>query len=338
MKRALCLLALAAAAASTAPAQPLQQFAQIGDLKLESGQTLENCRVGYRTFGRLNREKTNAVLFPTWFSGRSEDLQGLIGPAGPVDSSRFYVIAVDALGNGVSCSPSNSVSQPAEQFPHYTIADMVASQHRLLKSLKVPRLHAVVGISMGGMQAFQWAVSHPEFVNRAVSIVGSPRLTSYDLLLWEAQLRAIETSKQCGCPELAARTVAAIHNLALQTPDFRAEETGREDFRAYLEQIDSTFDNRYHPENWASQLRAMMAHDVGRQPGSLAAAARAVKAEMLVVVAEQDHMVNPLPATQFALMTGARLLTLHSNCGHLAAGCESGRVNQRVNEFLSEGW
>ncbi len=327
---------VAALSPLTLVAQPPQQFAELGKFRLQSGQAIANCKIGYRTFGSLDQERGNAVLFPTWFSGRSQDLAGLIGPGGLVDDSRFFVIAVDALGNGVSSSPSNSLTQPGESFPQFTVADMVESQAQLLsKVLKIPRLHAVIGISMGGMQAFQWAVTHPDLMKRVVPIVGSPQLTSYDLLLWEAELRAIQASRACGCPELARSSVAAIHNLALQTPEYRVEETDATAFPQLLKGIDDAFGNRFQPDDWASQLRAMMAHDVARESGgSLQQAARAVNSDLLVVVARQDHMVNPVPAIRFAHLLGARLITLDSNCGHLAAGCESGRVNARVRQFL----
>src|SRR5579884_2387932 len=112
----LLLLALASAAAQTQTAQGSQQFANIGNLKLQNGEVIHNCRIGYRTFGQLNDDKSNAVLFPTWFGGRTQDLVELIGPGKLVDSGKYFVIAADALGDGVSCSPSNSQAQPRMKF------------------------------------------------------------------------------------------------------------------------------------------------------------------------------------------------------------------------------
>ena len=82
------------------------------------------------------------------------------------------------------------------EFPVFTIRDMVNSQYRLLtENLGINHIRAVMGISMGGMQTFQWIISYHEFMDRAVSIVGSPRLTAYDLLLWRSELSAIEEDK-----------------------------------------------------------------------------------------------------------------------------------------------
>src|SRR5262249_45195871 len=141
---------------------------------------------------KLDAARSNAILLTTWFTGTTANLADLIGPGRLADSSRFFVIAVDALADGVSSSPSNSKAQPRMRFPRVTIADMVRSQHALVRRvLRIEKLHAVMGISMGGMQVFEWAVSYPKMLERAVAIVGSPRLAAYDLLLWQAELDAI---------------------------------------------------------------------------------------------------------------------------------------------------
>ncbi|MDT7777538.1 MAG: hypothetical protein QOC99_50, partial [Acidobacteriota bacterium] len=177
--------------AGVAAAQALK-FAQLGDFRLESGDVLRDCRIGYRTFGALNADRSNAILFPTWASGTTEQLMSNFGPGRLVDTSKFYVIAVDALGNGVSSSPSNSTRQPRMKFPRFTVRDMVNSQHELLtKVLGISHLKAVLGISMGGMQTFQWIVAYPDFMDCGVPVVGSPRLAPYDLLDWQTQIDAI---------------------------------------------------------------------------------------------------------------------------------------------------
>src|SRR5436305_1055247 len=83
------------------------QFVELGDFNVENGQVIRHCRVGYRVFGTLNPEKSNAILFPTWFGGKSDDLVNFIGQGKMLDSSGLYIVAVDALGNGISSSPSN---------------------------------------------------------------------------------------------------------------------------------------------------------------------------------------------------------------------------------------
>ncbi len=169
------------------------QMGSIGDLKLESGEVIRDCKVAYRTFGALNANKDNAILVTTWFTGDSSAIIGLIGPGKFIDSSKYYVIVADALGDGFSSSPSNSKLQPRMKFPRFTIRDMVTSQHELLtRVLHLSHLLAVSGSSMGGMQTFQWVVSYPDFMDKAIPITGTPRQTAHDTVLWNSEVTALQ--------------------------------------------------------------------------------------------------------------------------------------------------
>jgi homoserine O-acetyltransferase len=125
------LFSVRPAAPQSAPAEGGLQFAELGDLKLRSGAVIQDFRLGYRTLGRLNADKSNAILWPSWLGGKSEDLLQFIGPGKVIDSTRYFVILVDAIADGVSTSPSNSRKQPLGKFPEIAIRDMVESEHRL---------------------------------------------------------------------------------------------------------------------------------------------------------------------------------------------------------------
>src|SRR5438270_9408084 len=330
----LCLLFTAGVAA----AQNLQS-ARLGDFKLESGEVIRDCRVGYRTFGALNGERSNAILFPTWASGTTEQLMSNFGQGRLVDTTKYYVIAVDALGNGVSSSPSNSTTQPRMSFPRFTVRDMVNTQHELLtKVLHVNHLKAVMGISMGGMQTFQWLVSYPDFMDCGVPIVGSPRLAPYDLLDWQTQIDAImnDPGWQNGnyTREPARAAEYEFGALLLTTPDEFNRRMTREKVLAEVAQAKTV--KGFDANDKIRQDQAMMALDVSAPfNGSLARAAATVKARVLVVVATRDHTVTPGPALEFARLLGAQVLTLEGDCGHLAPGCEAQKVNAAVADFLA---
>jgi homoserine O-acetyltransferase len=336
------LAALAGACALASAAQvPALQYGSLGDFRLHDGQVIRDCVIAYRTLGALNKDKSNAILFPTWFSGGSEDLAPLAGPEGLVDPTRFFLILVDALGDGHSSSPSNSKLQPRMQFPRFTIADMVAAEHRLVtEKLGIRHLHAVIGISMGGMQTYQWVVSYPGFLSKAVPIVGSPRLTAYDRLLWQSEASAIEEDRDWNGgnytkpPVLNA--VAEIHSLALTTPAYRVRETSPTAFPEFLKGVDRGGLGRMDANDWLRQLQAMMSLDVSAPfGGSMEKAAAVVRAEMLIVPSMQDHMVNPTPALDFAHLRNAKLYGLTGDCGHLATGCESAHLYPAVRAFLA---
>ncbi len=315
---------------------PPLQFAELGDFELVSGEVIRDARIGYRTLGQLGPDKSNVVLFPTWFAGTTEDLFER-GVTDLVDTSRFYLVAVDAFGNGVSSSPSNSELQPGGKFPDFTIRDMTSSQYRLLTEvIGISKLHAVIGISMGGMQSFEWITAYPEFLGKAVPIVGSPQLGSYDLLLWKTQLEAIEQAQACGCNEAGTmQLMSMIMQLALQTPDFFARETPPDEVEELIEQAKG---NTSDIDDWAAQLRTMIAHDVSRTfAGSMEKAASTVEADVLNVVGMRDHVVTPGPALRFVEAIQEESLRLDNDCGHRAYSCELERTRQAVWEFLGPG-
>lgn len=318
-----------------------QQFANIGDLKLQNGGVIRQCRIGYRTFGTLNADKSNVIVFPTWASGTTDQLKSNFGPGKLIDSDQYFIVAIDALGNGVSSSPSNSRLQPRMRFPKFTLRDTVESQHLLLtKVLRIERVKAVVGISMGGMQVFQWLVAYPDFMEKAIPIVGSPRLGAYDLMHWQAQLEALMRDRDWKGGNYAVNPSRdldfAFGELLLTSPaDYNRRKT-REDVFADLAKARSE-KHRFDANDKIRQVQAMMQLDVSQQfGGSLERAAQAVKAKVFVVVAKQDHVVTPEPATRFASLLGAKLLDLEGDCGHLATVCESQRLNPAVAHFLKD--
>jgi homoserine O-acetyltransferase len=318
-----------------------QQFANIGDLRLENGGVIRDCRIGYRTFGQLNADKSNVVVIPTWAGGTTEQLQSSIGPGKLVDSTTYFVVAIDALSNGVSSSPSNSRLQPRMRFPQFTLRDTVKSQYELLtRRLKINHVKAIVGISMGGMQAFQWLVSYPDFMDKAVPIVGSPRLAPYDLLIWQAQIEALMRDRDWRGGNYTVNPARALdfafgQMLLTTPPDYNKHKT-REQVLVDLEKARRN-GRSFDANDKIRQTQAMMKLDVTREfGGDLERAARAVKAKVFVVVSRFDHVVTPGPAIEFASLVGANVLNLESECGHLATVCESTRLNTAVFEFLSK--
>ncbi len=316
-----------------------QQFADLGVCKLANGQQIENCRIGYRTWGTLNDGHSNAILFPSWFSGNSANMAAFVGADKMIDPANFFLIAVDALGDGVSSSPSNSTTQHGPAFPAFTTRDMVNAEYRLAtEKLGLKHLHAVMGISMGGMQTFEWIVNYPDFMDVAIPIVGSTKLTGYDLLLWRSEEDALKTDPawQGGHytqpPPMGA--VETLHSMNVSTPAHYAREYPPDKFAGEYAEYYKKGILPFDANDWLAQLEAMIHHDVSHG-GSLEDAAKKVKARVLVVVAAQDHMVNPKPALDFAPLIGAKTLVLESDCGHLAPGCEMSKMAPSVRAFLT---
>src|SRR5438876_8693508 len=188
----LLLLLPAAHALAHGPTQPAHQLYRIGDIKLESGEVIKDFAISYVTHGTLNARKSNAVLMVTAISGNHHRIDFLIGPGKALDTTKYFVIATDAIGNGLTTSPSNSKAQPRMQFPKFGMRDMVESQRRLLgEKLGIDHVVAVVGPSMGGMQALQWGVSHPDFMDSLVALVPLARTPAWSAVIVEATRKAI---------------------------------------------------------------------------------------------------------------------------------------------------
>jgi homoserine O-acetyltransferase len=280
-------------------------MASLGDFKVDSGQVIRDCQIGYRTYGALKADRSNVIVVTTWFGGTTAGLTGWIGAGKLYDSSKYYVVAIDALGDGVSSSPSNSGSQHGADFPAITMHEF-----------GIEHVYAVSGLSMGGMQAFQWAVTFPDFMDKVIPIVGTPKQTAYDLLLWKTELALIDKPQ-------GLKAAADINEMHLHTPTWIA---------SHLEDVDKVMQSheqaleKLDPFDYAALLRAMIGIDIG-PPDT-------IRAKMFIVVSLQDQMVNPAPARELARITKSPLLTLTGDCGHLATSCEQEILVREVTRFL----
>lgn len=182
---------------SAAPLKHVQYVTFDEPLELAAGGPLEQVRVAYETYGRLDEAGANAVLICHALSGDShvaghepEDDPGwweiAVGPGKAIDTDKYFVICPNLLGGCRGTTGPNSVNPATGRpygpdFPDISVADMVELQRRLVDHLGIEALLGVVGGSLGGMQVLQWAVSHPRRVRAGVPIAAAPRLTSQGL-------------------------------------------------------------------------------------------------------------------------------------------------------------
>src|ERR1700744_2872296 len=167
----------------------------IDGFRTESGPVLPKAIVVYGTYGHLNAAHDNVVLLPSHYMATHRGYEWLIGPGKALDTTKLFLVATELFGNGHSSSPSNT-PEPfhGPRFPVMTIRDNVEAVHQLLiHELKVAHLRAVIGFSMGAEQAFQWAVSYPDFADRIVATSGTAKTYPHGVVRLEGQIAALTT-------------------------------------------------------------------------------------------------------------------------------------------------
>ncbi len=322
----------------------VQQIAELGSCPVASGEVIRDCRVGYRTFGKLDAAKDNVVIMPSWLNGRSADLVPLFGD-GPgakrlVDTSKFFGVAFDAFGDGVSSSPSNSKQQPGPKFPVFTMEDMARAQYRVLtEKMGIGHIHAAVGLSMGAHQVFAWAALYPGYMDEAVPIVGSPQVTSFDLLAKQIVIDAIEADPEYKggyyTTEPPLKLANAIGAQMVSAPLYRNSQWPRDEFAAKLAEIEAPQRQDANDRVW--QAKAILLQDVLHGKTIAEAAKASLPVKFLVIVAAEDRMVTPQPALEWAKALGAETYVSPGACAHLILDCDAEAVAGRVRRFLTAG-
>ena len=312
--------------------------ASIGNLALESGAVINNCEIGYRVHGWLNEARSNAIVFCTWYGGDASGVEST-HPWEAVDTNKYCLIIIDALGDGVSSSPSNSKQQHGADFPRFTIKDMVNSQYQLLtKKLHINHVKAVMGISMGGIQTFQWAVSYPVFMDVLIPIVGSPQPSSFDLMVYNTFRETIEENTGYDHGRYKVNPIipnaTMMMDVFLTTPADRVKTVKREDVPKWVASNKTRQDQDWNNTDY--QLNAIINHDISKNfNNSLEEAAKHIKAKMLIISSLQDHMVNPAPAMEFSKLLPAKLIVLNDEKGHQAPNFFNPVIKDAIAEILS---
>jgi len=162
---------------------------QAGDVALQSGVVFRSLHLAYQTYGTLNANKDNVIVYPTSFSAQHFDTEWLIQSGGILDPDRYFIVIPNLFGNGLSSSPSNSGDG---SFPDISYHDAIAVQRRLLvEQFGISKIALVYGWSMGGMQTYHWAARYPDMVERAAVVCGSARCSPYNHVFLEGVKAAL---------------------------------------------------------------------------------------------------------------------------------------------------
>jgi len=304
-------------------------------LTLKSGQVLPQFNLMYETYGKLNADKSNAVLICHALSGHhhvagkhhDDDKNpgwwdNLIGPGKPLDTNKFFVIGLNNLGgcHGSSgpLSTNPDTDRPwAATFPIVTVEDWVNSQARLADFLGIKQLAAVLGGSLGGMQALQWAIAYPERIRHALVIASAPNLTAQNIAFNEVARQAIITDPEFYegdyfnhgvLPRRGLRIARMLGHITYLSDDAMGAKFGRKlregninysfdvefEIESYLRYQGDKFAGEFDANTYLRMTRALDYFDPAFEyGGDLSAALSKVTADFLVVSFTSDWRFSP---------------------------------------------
>lgn len=359
-----------------------RQFVHVGGQQLEFGGAFDNVRVAYETWGELNADRSNAVLVLHALTGDSHaagvrelghktagwwDAQ--IGPGRPIDTDRFHVVCANILG-GCQGTTGPSTTRPngrpwGSQFPYISIRDIVTTARNLTDTLGIDRWHTVIGPSMGGMQALEFAIMFPDRLER-VAVLAAPSVTSADRIA----VNTVQVDMIRSDPDFEGGDYYDLpagrgpwHALALArrvaVTSYRSAEEfntrfgrkaqsgvsplgrgGRFAIESYLDFHGNKFTRRFDANSYITLLEAMNSHDVGRDRGGVAPALGRITAKALVVGIDSDRLYgieeqDAIVAGLHTHIAGERAVRVHSPYGHDSFLIEVEAVGEQLRRILA---
>ena len=174
-----------------------QEF-NLGNVKLLSGKILNSAKLIYKTYGKLNKDGSNAIVLPTFYTGTHIRNEGFIGKNRALNPNKYFIISINMFGNGLSSSPSNANKlQHGFKFPTITLWDNIYCQHKLItKKLKIKKIALVTGWSMAGCQSYQWAAQYPSMIKAILPFCASSKTSTHNHVFLEGVKSALTADKR----------------------------------------------------------------------------------------------------------------------------------------------
>lgn len=317
--------------------------------QLESGEHLFNVEIAYSIYGESTAKETIWVCHA--LSGNSEVLtwwSGLFGPDKPFDPARYRIICANVIGSCYGSTGPATSNEPAD-FPFITIRDMVNAHILLRKHLNIDQIDILIGASLGGQQALEWAIEEADCVKNLVLIATNARHSSFGKGFNEAQRMAIKTDETFGRKDGGKRGLEVARAIAMLSyrsyDDFAIKQADNSSetrsFRAatYLHYQGKKFSDRFDAHAYVILSQAMDSHNVCRDRSDLSHVLGKIKAKTLVIgvssdllfpLSEQKELAHHIPNAEFG--------RIDSHYGHDAFLIEYKQLNTLINEFIHNGF
>lgn len=353
-------------------------FVDIGPVALERGGSLPEVTVAYETWGTLNAARDNAVLVEHALTGDAHVegpagpgqatpgwWDGLVGPGRPLDTDRLFVVSSNVLGG---CQGTTGPSSDAPdghpwggRFPAITIRDQITVEARLADHLGIDRWVGVLGGSMGGMRAIEWATTHPDRVETCIVLASTAYATADQIAWCQPQLLAIRSDAHFHAGAYYEHGVAPLDGLGIarriahvtyrhegelserfgrdaQPGEEPLDAGGRFAVESYLDHHAGKLGARFDANSYLVLSEAMNSHDIGRDRGGVAAALAAFTGRLVVAGVDTDRLYPARLSDEIAaLRPGTTLRHIPSRFGHDGFLIEIDRVGEIIREAIEGG-
>jgi len=293
-------------------------FHKLGDLELESGETLPDVTIAYQSWGDLNEDGTNAILINHALTGWSDVPSWwpeMVGPGLPFDTEKYFVICPNVIGGCQGSTGPSSIAPDGRRwgsrFPYLTVRDLVRAEVELSNQLGIKSYLLAVGPSLGGMRSLEWAIEHPDRIGAICTIGSSAVATGDQIGIWSTEIHAIKADpnfhggdyyeKQVG-PTEGMGIARKIAHLSYRTEyemdsrfgrDLQDDETGRYAVTSYLDHQAKKLQRRFDANTYIALESVMISHDIGRDRGGVEAALSTARVPILVVSIDTDRLFPP---------------------------------------------
>ena len=328
------------------------QIFEIPGYTTQSGTTLD-LKLAWKSFGKLNRSRDNVIVVPTFYGGRHQTTEYMVGNGRAIDPKKYFVVIPNMFGNGLSSSPSNTPAPYGRGgFPLMSLHDNITCQHKLLtEHLGVKKVQLVAGFSMGGMQAFQWGALHADFVNAIAPICASARISDHNWLFVDSAKGALMLDPDFkdgwydAPPMRGLLAFGRVYAAWLFSQQFMREKLyTRIGLKSRRDVVLLT--QNYFLQNDANDLLAMadswLNGDISANPhfnGNLKAALKAITCRAIVMPGRTDQYFPPEDnALEVKQMPNAELRVIPSGWGHGAGfgmdPADNAFIDQALRELL----
>jgi len=338
------LLLFAFALCESVPARAAAQLFSILDFQFEDGSVLPDLHVAYETRGTLAAGRDNAILLLPGAIGDRHAFDAIVGPGTIFDTDKYFVITVDPIGGGDSSSPAEGMGQ---DFPRYTIRDMMEAEHALVsRELGLSRLYAIGGLSMGSFVALEWGIHHPEMVGSLVLLAPSPKSDAGFRLTVDLVNTVIALDPEWQGGHYSRNPVEGLrHARMLFYPWVVSaaylDRISSHDLAAGLEDMARAFAD-WDANALVLRYAAYRAHDVSAPfDGDMITALARVTAPTLVLASATDRLVGIEGARRIADgLKHARYAEIPSDRGHRAVRAPPGTseadfIDRQIRSFLA---